>query len=364
MLSRFPGRRTEIVVTLGPVSESRSCIDSMVRAGVDVVRLSMSNGTRAQHEAAVRNVREIAAEVGRPVRLLADLQARKNRLGALAGGQAEWMPGEAVVLSAAPTELASHGTWMTFPWVPDRLRPDAKVLIDDGSVVLSVTDASASELRCVVIQGGMVTSGRGVSIPGATSVPPGLTDRDADDLEFSRALGVELIALSFASSAADYEEVHALAPDQMIIGKIESSHAMSSLPEMAIAFDGLMVARGDLAVEIPFEEVPMAQKRIVAECENRDKFSIVATQLLHSMRHSALPTRAEVSDIANAVLDGANALMVTGETGYGRHPVRVVEVLRKVIVRAEQYQDEVSGTPSGSGSNSRQERGMNGAANV
>ncbi|MFG3309788.1 pyruvate kinase [Streptomyces wuyuanensis] len=361
MLSSVPGRRTAIVATLGPVSETRSCIGGLVQAGVDVVRLSMSNGSRAQHQSAVRNVREIAAEVGRPVLLLADLQARKNRLGALPGGQAEWKSGESVVLCAAPTDATSHRTWITYPWAPDRLPPGALVLIDDGAVVLTVTDASASDLHCVVVQGGHVTSGRGISMPGATNVPPGLVDRDADDLRFARALGVDLIALSFACSAADYHEVHTLAPDQVIIGKVEHPDALASLSAMATTFDGLMVARGDLAVEIPFEDVPMAQKRIVSECTSRGKLSVVATQLLHSMRQSALPTRAEVSDIANAVLDGADALMVTGETGYGLHPIRVVDVLHKVIVRAEQHQDEV-GAPGGVTSISSQDREGNGTS--
>jgi pyruvate kinase len=364
VLSSVPGRRTAIVATLGPVSEKRACLDNLVRAGVDVVRLSMSNGTREQHETAARNVREIAAEAGRPVLLLADLQARKNRLGALPNGRAEWMSGEAVVLCAKPVEATSHRTWTTYPWLPERLRPDAKVLVDDGAIVLAVTDVSASELRCVVVQGGTVTSGRGISMPGATTVPPGLNDRDADDLRFARVLGVDLVALSFACSAADYNEVHSLAPDQLVIGKVEHPDALTSLPAMADAFDGLMVARGDLAVEIPFEDVPMVQKRIVAECGSRGKSSIVATQLLHSMRQSEMPTRAEVSDIANAVLDGADALMVTGETGYGLHPVRVVEVLHRVIVRAERYQDETAGVPGQATAISSPGQEMNGAIGV
>ncbi|MFD0399833.1 pyruvate kinase [Kitasatospora sp. NPDC127121] len=341
MLSSFPGRRTAIIATLGPVSGTRPCLENVLRAGVDVVRLSMGNGTREQHAAAVRDIREVSADIGRRVLLLADLQGRKNRLGALPDGQAQWQPGEVVTLCAKPVEAASHRTWTTHPWQPERLRPGAEVLIDDGAIVLAVTAASASELRCTVVQGGPVTSGRGVTIPGATTVPAGLCERDADDLEFARALGVDLVALSFAASADDYAAVHAIAPDQLVIGKVEHPDALASLPSLASAFDGLMVARGDLAVEIPFEDVPMAQKRIVAECAGRGRLSVVATQLLHSMRRSTLPTRAEVSDIANAVIDGADALMVTGETGYGLHPVRVVEVLHRVIVRAERYRDEI-----------------------
>lgn len=342
VLGSDAGRRTAIVATLGPASQSRSCIEDLVRAGLDVVRLSMSNGSHDWHAAIARDVRDVAARLGRRVRILADLQARKNRLGALPGGRADWAAGDEVVLSATPGEFASHQTWITCPWVPGQVQPGIAVLIDDGAVVLNLTDVDAGRLRCVVSQGGVVTAGRGVAVPGASIVAAGLADRDVDDLAFARGLGVDLVALSFAASARDYYDVRALAPDQMIIGKVEHPGALAALPAMAAAFDGLMVARGDLGVEIPFEEVPFAQKRIVAECASRGKVSMVATQLLHSMRESKLPTRAEVSDIANAVLDGADALVLTGETGYGHHPVPVVEVLRKVIIAAERHVGETS----------------------
>lgn len=340
MLSSDVGRRTAIVATLGPASQSRSCIEQLMRAGLDVVRLSMSSGSRDWHAATVRQVREVADRLGRRIRILADLQARKNRLGALPGGRADWAAGEVVVLSSTPGKSASHQTWITYPWMPSLVQPGIKVLIDDGAIVLDVVDADAGRLRCVVSQGGVVTSGRGVTVSGASFVPPGLLDRDVSDLSFAQGLGVDMVALSYAASALDFHNIRALARDQMIIGKVEHSAALAALPAMATAFDGLMVARGDLAVEIPFEEVPFAQKRVVAECASHGKISMVATQLLHSMRESALPTRAEVSDIANAVLDGADALVVTGETGYGRHPVPVVEVLRKVIIAAERHLTE------------------------
>jgi pyruvate kinase len=337
VLTSEVGRRTAIVATLGPASQSRSCCEDLVRAGLDVVRLSMSNGSRDWHAAMAGQVRDAGARLGRPVRIMADLQARKNRLGALPGGKANWAAGDVVVLLAAPGESTSHQTWLTHPWLPSRVQPGTQVLIDDGAIVLRVTDLDVGCLRCVVTQGGVVTAGRGVAVPGASVVAPGLLERDVDDLRFARELGVDMVALSFAVSALDHDDVRALAPDQMIIGKVEHPDALAALPDLAAAFDGLMVARGDLAVEIPFEEVPFAQKRVIAECASRGKVSMVATQLLHSMRESALPTRAEVSDIANAVLDGADALLVTGETGYGRHPALVVDVLRRVVIAAERH---------------------------
>jgi pyruvate kinase len=335
VLSADPKRRTAIVATLGPSSSSPTCVADLIRAGMDVVRLSMGNATPDRLAATARLVRRVAAEVGRPVRLLADLQARKNRLGSLPGGAELWQVGDVVTLCSAPRPVAARRTWMTHPWTPDSVGAGATVLVDDGAVALSVLDANPDELRCTVTQGGAVTAGRGVTIPGATVVDLGLTERDTSDLAIAVSLEVELVALSFACSASDYHEIRALAPDQVIIGKVEHPTALAVLPALAQAFDGLMVARGDLALEIPFEDVPFEQRRTLAECARHGKVSMVATQLLHSMRRNPTPTRAEVSDVATAVLDGAQALVVTGETGYGAHPVRVVEVLHKVIVRAE-----------------------------
>lgn len=333
-------RHTAIVATLGPVSQTRSCIEGLVLAGVDVVRLSMVNGTRERHTNVVELIREIAAECGRKVRLLADLQSRKNRLGRFPGGRTEWRTGDEVVLTSRPCRSTAHRTWTIHSWGTSAVAPGTPVLIDDGSIVLTVKDADADEMRCVVVDGGAVTDGRGITIPGVSTSLPGLTERDADDLQFAQTLGVDMVALSFARSPADYRAVRDLAPDPTIIGKVEHPDAVRLLPAMAEAFDGLMVARGDLALEIPFEDVPVVQKRIIAECASRDKMSMVATQLLHSMRESTRPTRAEVSDVANAVLDGADALVLSAETGFGRHPVRAVQVLRQVIERAEQYRAE------------------------
>jgi pyruvate kinase len=327
---------TRIVCTLGPISETSDCIEALVAAGMDVVRLSMSNGTRERHLATVRLVRAAAADQGRQVRFLADLQGRKNRLGRLPGGQTEWLPGAEVVLTAEPGTLASHRTWITYPWHPDLVVEGMEIPIDDGAVTLRVKQAHRDELRCVVVEGGTIADGRGITIP-ALAMPAVLTERDAEDLDFALRLGVDMVALSFASSADDYRDVRSVAPDQLIIGKVESATAVARLPELASAFDGLMVARGDLGLEIPFEDVPFVQRAIIAECASQGKLSIVATQVLLSMRTRLRPTRAEVADVVTAVLDGAGGLMLTGETGYGRHPVHVVNVLRRIVERAEQH---------------------------
>ncbi len=330
-----PPRRTDIVVTLGPASDTRSCIGQLVAAGMDVVRLSMSNGTRERHRSTVRLVREAAAEQGRAVRFMADLQGRKNRLGRFPGGCAQWSSGDRVVLTARPGPLAPDRTWLGYTWKHGTIPPGTTVLIDDGALTLVVEEAGPEQLSCAVVEGGPVTDGRGVSFPGHTFFPAGLCERDADDLEFALHLGVDMVALSFAESGEDARRLRELAPDTELIGKVESRAGVANLSELADAFDGLMVARGDLAVELPFEDVPFAQHAILAECARRAKTSMVATQLLHSMRSSLRPTRAEVADVAGAVLDGTCGLVLTGETGYGSHPVDVVRVMRRIVERAE-----------------------------
>lgn len=327
-------RRTSIICTLGPISETRACIEALIAAGMDVVRLSMSNGSRERHRSTVRLARKAAADQGRQVRFLADLQGRKNRLGRLLDGRAEWRPDEEVLLTLEPGSLASHRTWTTYPWNADLVGEGAEVLIDDGAVTLRVKETSQEQLRCVVVEGGAVTDGRGVTMPG-TAMPSGLTERDAEDLQWVRELDVDMVALSFAASTNDYDEIRALTDIPLIIGKVESATAVARLPELAQAFDGLMVARGDLGLEVPFEDVPFVQRDVLDECARRGKLSIVATQVLLSMRTNLRPTRAEVADVVTAVLDGAGGLMLTGESGYGRHPVHVVEVLRRIVQRAE-----------------------------
>lgn len=344
-------RTVEIVATLGPISETPACVDGLVAAGIDVVRLSMSNGSRDRHRATARMVREAAAANGRKVRLLADLQGRKNRLGGFLDGRSHWATGDEVTLTAWPGPLAGDRTWITHPWNPSKVRTGATVLIDDGTIVLTVREVRHGLLRCVVADGGPVTDGRGVTLPGATVFTPGLSERDADDLRFALELGVEEVALSFAETPQDHEAVRALAGDRaMVIGKVESRAALERLDALADAFDGLIVARGDLGQELPFEDVPAAQRRILAACAARGKTGMVATQVLYSMRAHLRPTRAEVADVAHAIQTGATAFMLTGETGYGRHPVHVVDVLRRIIERTEHDGVDVRGQATAAGS--------------
>jgi pyruvate kinase len=337
LLTSRTARRTAIVATVGATSGNPAGVEGLFRAGVDVFRLSMVSGNHERHANVVRWIRALSAEHGRDVLVMADLQGRKNRLGSLPGDRALWRNGEVVVLTAGRDHTDSHRTWTRYPWRTDVTRPGTRIFVDDGLVELEVTDADASALRCVVLDGGPVSTGRGLTIQGATTIAPGLAERDRDDLAVALRLGADVVALSFANTAADAAELRALAPGVMTVAKVEHPDALAALPEVIDAFDAVMVARGDLALEVPFQDVPFEQKRIVAACAERATLSIVATQLLFSMREHSRPTRAEVADIANAVLDGADALMLSGETGFGRYPVQAVEVLKRVIQRAEDH---------------------------
>lgn len=236
-------RRTRIVATIGAANADPACLAALIRAGVDVVRLSMVNGSRERHLATVRTVRAEADRQGRTVSVLADLQGRKNRIGRLRDGAARWEPGEKVVLAAAPGDLDSHRTWLIHGW---RAVPQAgsHVLIDDGAVVLRVEEADDSTMTCTVTQGGPVTDGRGVTLPGRQPIPVGLTPRDRDDAAFARHLGADMIALSFTAHPSDREALHRIAPEAALIAKIEHPDAVRALPPLIDAFDGLMVARG------------------------------------------------------------------------------------------------------------------------
>ncbi|WP_328939185.1 pyruvate kinase [Streptomyces tauricus] len=334
-------RRTAIIATIGANSVNRDSIDGMIAAGADMFRLSMVSGGRERHTTAVGLVRELAAERGRAVRLLADLQGRKNRIGGLPRTKALWYDGEEVLLTHGEVDAGrgDHHVRSRLPWHADLVRPGTSVLIDDGLIELSVVESQPGKLRCTVVHGGPVSNGRGLTIQGATGIGTGLNDRDVDDLAFARSLGVDAVALSFAASAHDAHDLRAVAGDAILMGKVEHPGALAVLDELAASFDVLMVARGDLALEIPFEDVPFAQDEIVTACAKAERASVVATQFLHSMREHIRPTRAEVSDIAHAVLRGADALMLSGETGFGKHPVRAVEVMRRVVERAEREMD-------------------------
>src|SRR5215831_4341331 len=309
-------RRTKIVATLGPASDSRERLRALIEAGVDAVRFNLSHGTHDGHSQRAWLVREIAAEVGRPIALIADLQGPKLRIGELA---------EPVVLHTgdqvrvAAEEAATDGELPIAPAViGDVLEPGHDVLIDDGLVRLRVDEVEGGRATCAVVVGGLVSSHKGVNLPGVPVPIPSLTRKDVTDLEWALETGVDFVALSFIRSAADVRDLRALLTQAgshaHVIAKIEKAEAVDVLDDVLAETDAVMVARGDLGVEIGPALVPLVQKRIIHKALERGKPVITATQMLETMIHSPEPTRAEASDVANAILDGTSAVMLSGET--------------------------------------------------
>jgi pyruvate kinase len=330
-------RRTKIVATLGPASDSADGLRALIDAGVDAVRLNLSHGTHEEHAERAWLVREIAAQAGRPVAVIADLQGPKLRVGDLP---------EPVVLhkgdeiTVCAEDAATDGELPVAPAViGDVLQPGHDVLIDDGLVRLRVDEVSKGRARCAVLVGGSITSHKGVNLPGVPLPIPSLTRKDTDDLEWALHTGVDFVALSFVRSAADVRDLRSIIEQHgshaHVIAKIEKAEAVDVLDDVLAETDAVMVARGDLGVEIGAALVPLLQKRIILKALERGKPVITATQMLESMVHQAEPTRAEASDVANAILDGTSAVMLSGETAVGEYPVEAVAYMDRIARAVE-----------------------------
>ncbi|MDG4827014.1 pyruvate kinase [Asanoa sp. WMMD1127] len=332
-------RRAKIVCTLGPATASPERIRGLVDAGMDVARLNFSHGDHADHEAVYKLVREAADAAGRAVAVLADLQGPKIRLGRFADGPHEWRTGDSVVITSDDVSGTADRVSCTYKKLPQEVKPGDRLLIDDGKVAVEVTEVTGNDIRVLVIEGGPVSNNKGVSLPNVAVSVPALSDKDTEDLRFALRLGVDLVALSFVRSPDDAKLVHTIMDEvgvrRPVLAKVEKPEAVDRLDDIVDAFDGVMVARGDLGVELPLDQVPLVQKRAVQMCREDAKPVIVATQMLDSMIENARPTRAEASDVANAVLDGADALMLSGETSVGKYPVLAVSTMAKIIATTE-----------------------------
>jgi pyruvate kinase len=325
-------RRTKIVATLGPASDSPEKLRELIAAGVDAVRLNLSHGTHDEHAERVQRVRAAEQEAGRPIALIADLQGPKLRVGDLVE-PVVLRNGENITVTAE--DGAAEGELPVAPAViGDVLKPGHDVLIDDGLVRLRVGDVELGRAHCEVIVGGVVTAHKGVNLPGVPLPIPSLTRKDTADLEFALDLGIDFIALSFVRSPADLRDLRALIEQAgshaHIIAKIEKAEAIDVLDDVLSETDVVMVARGDLGVEIGAAVVPLIQKRIIQKALERGKPVITATQMLESMVHHPEPTRAEASDVANAILDGTSAIMLSGETAIGEYPVEAVAYMDRI----------------------------------
>jgi len=335
-------RRAKIVCTLGPAVSTKESIRALVDAGMDVARLNLSHGTHAEHEAVYRMVREASDESGHGVGIFADLQGPKIRLGWFRDGSVRLQPGQAFTITTREVSGDNEIAGTTYEGLPGDVREGDQILIDDGKVRLRVTEVEDTEVHTRVEVGGRISDHKGINLPGVPVSVPALSEKDVEDLRWALHLTVDFVALSFVRSAKDVEDVRRIMREEgvmlPVIAKIEKPQAIDNLDEVIKAFDGFMVARGDLGVECPLEDVPFLQKRVVAKARRNAKPVIVATQMLESMISSPTPTRAEASDVANAILDGADAVMLSGETSVGEYPIETVRTMARIISSTEDHE--------------------------
>jgi pyruvate kinase len=333
-------RRAKIVCTLGPSSKTPEAIGKLMDAGLDVARLNFSHGDHDSHLAVLKTVRAEAERRGRAVAALLDLQGPKIRVGTFTGGKVELVAGKEFTITTRPIVGTAEVVSTTYHDLPRDVRPGDKVLLDDGYLQLEVVRVSGEDVVTRVVEGGILKDKKGFNLPGVQVSAPALTEKDRDDLAFGMSVGVDLIALSFVRAPADVREAVRLAtpakgPRVPVIAKIEKPEAVECLDEILAEADGIMVARGDLGVEMGPEKVPLVQKRAIELTNKHGKLVITATQMLESMIENPRPTRAEASDVANAVLDGTDAVMLSGETASGKYPEQAVRTMAGIIEEIE-----------------------------
>ena len=333
-------RRAKIVCTMGPAVESSEKVHELIAAGMNMARLNLSHGGYDEHQSRLDLVRSVAAETNQPIAILVDLQGPKIRLARFANGPHDLARGDIFTITADEVEGTKERVGTTYKGLPGDCKPGDRILIDDGKVTVEVVEVKGNDVVTKVIEPGTVSNNKGINLPGVAVSVPALSEKDKEDLRWGLAAGADFIALSFVRSAADIKDVHAIMDEvgirRPVIAKIEKPQAVENLQEIVDAFDGIMVARGDLGVELPIEDVPLVQKRCIELARESAKPVIVATQMLDSMITNSTPTRAEATDCANAVLDGADALMLSGETSVGAFAIEAVQVMSRIIVKTEQ----------------------------
>ncbi|WP_030683422.1 pyruvate kinase [Streptomyces cellulosae] len=334
-------RRAKIVCTLGPATDSYDQLKALVDAGMDVARFNLSHGTHAEHEERYHRVRKASDETGHSVGLLADLQGPKIRLGRFTEGPVILERGDTFTITVETDAQGDrHSCGTTHQGLATDVTPGERILVDDGKVSLEVTSVDGPRVHTTVIEGGVISDHKGLNLPGVAVSVPALSDKDEADLRWALRMGFDVIALSFVRSGRDIEDVHRIMDEEgrrlPVIAKVEKPQAVDAIDAIVDAFDGIMVARGDLGVEMPLEQVPLVQKRAIKRAKRNAKPVIVATQMLDSMIENSRPTRAEASDVANAVIDGTDAVMLSGETSVGKYPVETVRTMAKIVEAAEE----------------------------
>lgn len=314
-------------------------MNALINAGMNVARMNFSHGSRADHEAVYQMVREASRVAGKPVAILADMQGPKIRLGTFADGEVSWNTGDHVTITSDEVEGTAERVSCTYKKLPQEVTIGDRLLVDDGKLALEVTGVEGNDIHLLVVEGGPVSNHKGLSLPNVNISVPALSEKDIEDMKFALNLGVDLIAMSFVRHPHDVRQGHRVMDEvgvrRPIIAKVEKPEAVERLEEIVLAFDGMMVARGDLGVEMPLDEVPLVQKQIIRLARANAKPVIVATQMLDSMIENARPTRAEVSDVANAVLDGTDAVMLSGETSVGKYPIGTVRTMSRIVRTTE-----------------------------
>jgi pyruvate kinase len=334
-----PASQTKIVATLGPASSDPAKLTELIQAGVDVFRINTAHGTREDHQAAVNKVRDASRQANCPIAILVDLAGPKIRLGELPGGSITCKTGDQLTFIRGETVAQAGQMTATYITLIDELHPGDRVMLADGAIELRVENKTNNSATCRVVQGGTFRSRQGINLPGVKLSAPALGEHDRDNARWAAAAGADYLGLSFVRKVEDILELKTLIQSvggtSRVVAKIEKPEALAILDSIVAATDGIMVARGDLGVEIDIAQVPLVQKRIIALCNQARKPVIIATQMLESMHHSRLPTRAEVTDVANAILDGADACMLSGETAVGEYPREAVEMMHRIALATE-----------------------------
>jgi len=333
-------QKTKIVCTLGPATNSEEMIARLIKAGMSVVRLNFSHGIQEEHQKMIHAVRKVSARLGKPIPILQDLQGPKLRVGKIKNGAIRLKKGNRITITTDNVISDEHIISTTYQLLAQDVKPGDIILLDDGLIQLKVKEKKTDRVLCQVLEGGYLSDHKGINLPGVSISQPSFTKKDHDDLLFGIDQGVDIVAMSFVRSANDVLKVkNTIATKQkdiMVIAKLEKPEAIQHLDEIIEVSDGVMIARGDLGVELPLQKVPSLQKKIILKAIQKGKPVITATQMLESMRYNSRPTRAEVSDVANAIFDGTDAVMLSAETATGKYPVTTVKTMAKIIKEAEQ----------------------------
>lgn len=336
-------RRAKIIATIGPASQDEKIIKKMMLAGMDIARINFSHGTREGHARTIKRIRKIARELDRGVTIIQDLSGPKIRTGEMENGQIQLQDGQKIEITTEDIPGTEDCFSVSYPQLPDSVSPGGRILLDDGRLELRVKEIRNNRVLTEVRHGGILKPHKGVNLPGAELALQSLTEKDLADLEFGLQQEIDLLALSFVRSAEDIgklrQAIARINPRRTkipVIAKLEHPDAIENLHEIIHAADGVMVARGDLGIELPPEEVPIHQKKIIAMANKHLTYVIIATQMLDSMVHNPRPTRAEASDVANAILDGSDAVMLSGETAIGEYPVRTLQMMSSIICQSEE----------------------------